>query len=64
MKLIIINVLEIEKPNEHNKPPAISKKFLVPLRKSPMANKTCFLIGERPKFMMTILSEYAICKKI
>jgi hypothetical protein len=42
---------------------AISKKCLIPLRKSPMANETCFLIGERPNFMMTILSESAFFKK-
>jgi hypothetical protein len=38
---------------------AISKYFLVLLGKSPIANETCFLISEMPKFMMTLLSESA-----
>ena len=42
---------------------AISKTFLVPLRKSPMANETCFLIGKWPKLMMSILYECTICKR-
>ena len=42
---------------------ALSKIFLIPLGKGPMANETYFLIGERAKFMETILSESAIGKK-
>ena len=43
---------------------ALSKNFLIPLGKGPMANETYVLIGERPKFRVVILSEAAICKKI
>jgi hypothetical protein len=42
---------------------APSKKYLIPIRKSPMANETCFLIGERSKFRMVKLSESATGKK-
>jgi hypothetical protein len=42
---------------------AIGKNILIPIWKSPMANETCFLIGERPKIMITILSESASDKK-
>ena len=43
---------------------ALSKIILIPLGKSPMANETYFIIGERPKFKVVILPEAAIYKKI
>jgi hypothetical protein len=42
---------------------AISKYFLVPLWKSPMANETSFLIAECPQFRVVILLECTIRKK-
>ena len=42
---------------------AKTKKFLIPLRKGPVANDICFLIDERPKFMVVILPESATCRK-
>ena len=42
---------------------AKSKMNLIPLNSFAYSNETYFLKGERPKFMMTILSECAICKK-
>jgi hypothetical protein len=42
---------------------ALSKIFLIPLGKGPMANETYFLIGEKPKFRVVILPEAAACKK-
>jgi hypothetical protein len=42
---------------------AKSKMNLIPLNSFAYSNETYFLKGERPKFMMTLLSEYAICRK-
>jgi hypothetical protein len=42
---------------------ALSKKYLIPIRRSPMANETCFLIAECSKFRVVILSESATGKK-
>ncbi len=42
---------------------ALSRNFLIPLRKDPMANEICFLIGERPKFRVVILPECTIFRK-
>jgi hypothetical protein len=42
----------------------ISKIFLVPLWKSPMANETSFLITECPQFRVVILSDLLLIKKI
>ena len=42
---------------------ALSRNFLIPLWKGPMANDICFLIGERPKFRVIILPECTICRK-
>ena len=39
---------------------ALSRNFLIPLWKGPMANDICFLIGERPKSM---LLESTTCRK-
>ena len=42
---------------------ALSRNFLIPLWKGPMANDICFLIDERPKFKVVILPESATCRK-
>jgi hypothetical protein len=42
---------------------ALSRNFLIPLWKSPMAYEICFLIDERPKFKVVILPESATCRK-
>ena len=42
---------------------ALSRNFLIPLWKGPMANDICFLKGERPKFRVIILPECTICRK-
>ncbi len=42
---------------------ALSRNFLIPLWKGPMANDICFLIAERPEFRVVILPECTICRK-
>ena len=42
---------------------ALSRNFLIPLWKGPMANDICFLIGERSKFRVVILPECTTWRK-
>ncbi len=42
---------------------ALSRNFLIPLWKGPMAIDIFFLIDERPKFRLVMLPESATCRK-